>query len=86
LLVGEKEKQVLSKDLKVGDVIILDDEAFVPADCFVLFTTRNENGSCYIQTASLDGERNLKPRLALKEVIENWAAIVKGDLTRKLFY
>lgn len=74
--------EVPSMHLKVGDIIELEDDSFIPADCVVLHTTKNSNGSCYIQTASLDGERNLKPRLALKEVMDNWEQIKKG--TKKL--
>ena len=35
----------------------------VPADCIVL-STQDPLGQCYISTANLDGERNLKPKLA----------------------
>ena len=35
----------------------------VPADCLVL-STDDPIGQCYVSTANLDGERNLKPKLA----------------------
>ena len=35
----------------------------VAADCLVL-STAEANGICYISTETLDGERNLKPKLA----------------------
>jgi len=44
VLVGGKEEECLSMNLKVGDVIVIEDEHFVPADCFVLQSTRNDQG------------------------------------------
>lgn len=37
-----------------------------PADLVVLGSSF-ENGVCYIETSSLDGEKNLKPKSAIKE-------------------
>ncbi len=50
-----------SQYLEVGDVIrLLEDEA-VPCDLVVL-STSHEQGQCYVQTANLDGETNLKTK------------------------
>jgi phospholipid-transporting ATPase len=38
----------------------------IPADTIVL-GSEFESGVCYIETSSLDGEKNLKPKSALKE-------------------
>ena len=38
----------------------------IPADVVVL-GSEFESGACYIETSSLDGEKNLKPKSALKE-------------------
>ena len=47
------------RDVKVGDFVrVLQDEAF-PAD-FLVLASDNRAGRCYIETASLDGETNLK--------------------------
>jgi hypothetical protein len=47
----------------------------VPADCFLLASMKggklSDDGSCFISTDSLDGERNLKPKMAIMEVQEN---------------
>jgi len=63
--------QVFSKDISVGDVIEVKDDETVPADCVILGTSLDPNGLCYISTTSLDGERNLKPRFALKFLKDN---------------
>ena len=52
-----------SQKLKVGHILKLENNQMVPADCLVL-STGDENGMCYISTESLDGEQNLKPKLA----------------------
>ena len=51
----------------MGDVIRIEDQDYLPADIIVLATS-NDNGSCFIQTSSLDGEKNLKPKFALAKV------------------
>ena len=54
--------------LAVGDIVKVEDMEFFPAD-IIVFSCSNENGMCYIETASLDGERNLKPKVAPKETM-----------------
>jgi magnesium-transporting ATPase (P-type) len=56
-------KHLNAAELAVGNVIKLKDNQMVPADCIVLSAV-DSNGLCYISTESLDGERNLKPKLA----------------------
>lgn len=51
--------------MQVGDIIVLQDGSQIPADCVVL-QTDDPLGQCYINTSQLDGERNLKPKLAPK--------------------
>ena len=63
----ERDKVVLniirSDELKVGDILKLNNGEMVPADCLVL-STGEINGMCYISTETLDGELNLKPKLS----------------------
>ena len=50
-----------SKDVHVGDVLYLERGAEVPADCLIL-STALDDGASFVETASLDGETNLKPK------------------------
>ncbi|CAF1156451.1 unnamed protein product [Adineta ricciae] len=57
------------KDIKVGDIVRLENNEFVTAD-IVLVSTSELNGLCFIETAELDGETNLKVRQALEETCD----------------
>ena len=71
----EWEKGIEWKDVCVGDILKVEDEEYFPADMIVLRSS-NKNGSCFIMTSSLDGEKNLKPKFALQGTQNE---IVDGD-------
>lgn len=53
-------RDVQSKDLKVGDILLVEDNSIFPADLILLKSSGGLHG--FIQTSSLDGEKNLKKR------------------------
>ena len=65
-------------DVAVGDVVRVESEEPLPADVVLLASSEPE-GLCYIETANLDGETNLK----IKQAIPETAHLVSpGDLGR----
>lgn len=83
------------QDIRVGDMLIFKDGEETPADCILLATSRPD-GRCYVETANLDGETNLKIRsvakptkhfLSAEEILEKYKIYVECDApSRDLFY
>jgi magnesium-transporting ATPase (P-type) len=49
-------------------VLKIRDGETIPADCVLLRCKKKAKGMCFVQTAELDGERNLKPVIASKYI------------------
>lgn len=58
----------------VGDLVLVEENEAFPADLIVLGTSI-ESGVCYIETSSLDGEKNLKPKSALKDTQDMFCSL-----------
>ncbi|CAH0381708.1 unnamed protein product [Bemisia tabaci] len=74
-LVNQRKVEIFSKgklieevwsNVCVGDIICLRNNQFVAADILILSTSES-HGLCFIETAELDGETNLKCRQCLPE-------------------
>jgi phospholipid-translocating ATPase len=59
----------LWKDIAVGDIVKVESDQAFPAD-LVFLSADTENGLAFINTMNLDGETNLKERVALESTRE----------------
>eukprot|EP00095_Tigriopus_kingsejongensis_P008902 maker-scaffold1538_size36768-snap-gene-0.8 protein:Tk08902 transcript:maker-scaffold1538_size36768-snap-gene-0.8-mRNA-1 annotation:"hypothetical protein DAPPUDRAFT_315465" len=57
---GESER-IQSKKIEVGDILRIEDDEDFPCD-ILLLSTSSSQGKCYVMTANLDGETNLKTK------------------------
>ena len=62
LLTGQRKK---CAQLAPGDLVLLKNNDRIPADLLVMQTSHSDRSSMFVETASLDGETNLKLRRAL---------------------
>ncbi|KAL9649104.1 hypothetical protein ABK040_008481 [Willaertia magna] len=51
--------------VEIGDIVYVKKEETFPADLLCIYSSR-EDSICYVETANLDGETNLKTRRAMK--------------------
>ena len=58
---------VESKDVKVGQVVLIYEDETFPAD-LILLGTSNNDGKAYMETAMLDGEKSLKKRVTDRNI------------------
>ncbi|XP_004349405.1 ATPase [Capsaspora owczarzaki ATCC 30864] len=78
-LVSEVVISTAWKLLKVGHIVLLRKDEIIPADMVVLQTSEN-HGMCFIETANLDGETNLKQRMAVDETQEHFKSFPGSEL------
>lgn len=81
---GKPEEKILAtQDIKSGDIIKMNGRMPVPVDLVVIITSNHADGNqCYVETANIDGETNLKLREAPAGLLSLATA---GDITSALF-
>ncbi|XP_054435543.1 phospholipid-transporting ATPase IG isoform X4 [Pteronotus mesoamericanus] len=62
-----------SEKIKVGDVVEVQADETFPCD-LILLSSCTSDGTCYVTTASLDGESNCKTHYAVRDTIGLWTA------------
>lgn len=65
----------------MGDVCLIHDTETFPAD-FILLSSAHKDGSAFIATSSLDGEKNLKKRVIPKNLQHKF---IQGDKNPSAF-
>ena len=57
-----------SKTLKNGEIVLIYENKSIPADMIILDSGMSD-GQCYVETSSLDGEKNLKLKIANQKIV-----------------
>lgn len=65
LLAHLPTRNIASSKIRVGDLVLIEKNQRVPADC-VLLKTSDSSGSCFVRTDQLDGETDWKLRVAVE--------------------
>ena len=83
VLVGTSFEERRWLNVKVGDIIRVQSEEPFPAD-LILMASSEPEGLCYIETANLDGETNLKIKQAIPETAELVSPGALGRLSGRI--
>ncbi|OQO10916.1 putative phospholipid-transporting ATPase [Cryoendolithus antarcticus] len=83
VLRGSRLEDVKWIDVHVGDILRVESEESFPAD-IVLLASSEPEGLCYIETANLDGETNLKIKQGIPETCNLVSSAELGRLGGRL--
>ena len=76
-----KWTETISGDLRIGELVLVHKDSAFPADLIIIDSELNE-GICYIETATLDGEKSLKLKESPKETADKFK--IKGEPKEKI--
>lgn len=79
-----KEHTTKWKNVKVGDILKINENEWFPADV-VLLATSEETQEAYVETMALDGETNLKSKRPHNELSKRISKVTGLKSTRALF-
>ena len=65
--INNRWTETISGDLNIGDLVLVVQEQTFPAD-LILIDSKLNDGLCFIETATLDGEKTLKQKVSPKEL------------------
>ena len=65
-------KEARWKEVKIGDIVRVEQDEFFPSD-LICIKTASEKHIAYVETKNLDGETNLKHKLAVKELAQGFS-------------
>ncbi|KAF4790443.1 putative phospholipid-transporting ATPase VD [Turdus rufiventris] len=83
---SRKEKKYIDecwKNVNVGDFVRLSRNEIIPADMVLLYSS-DPDGICYIETAGLDGETNLKQRQVVRGFSEKVSEIDPEEFSSRI--
>ena len=76
-----KWTETISGDLRIGELVLVHKDSAFPADLIIIDSELNE-GICYIETATLDGEKSLKLKESPKETADKFK--INGEPKEKI--
>uniref|UniRef100_H3G823 Phospholipid-transporting ATPase n=1 Tax=Phytophthora ramorum TaxID=164328 RepID=H3G823_PHYRM len=81
---GGQTEMMSWQDLQVGQLVCVENHEELPAD-LVILATSEEEGRCFIETSNLDGETNLKRRIAVKPTAQavGWRELHGSPLSQE---
>ena len=82
-----EETEIQSQFVAPGDIIKLTGHTSAPVDLLLIFTSLHGDGNkCYVETANIDGETNLKVREAPATLLEHFGSVIaEGKPVPELF-
>jgi phospholipid-transporting ATPase len=81
------ERTIKSQDVCPGDIIKLEGSTAVPVDLLLIYTSLYSDGNkCYIETANLDGETNLKLREAPSQLLDEFPEAIASGVVNKCMF